>query len=206
MTWYCSSRLAPQDVLKILSQLSSSEDAFLADHIRGRNVMDVASGGFTEVVEFFRSECGANAALSVDITPLKCWQRPSMYLKADAARLAQYLGRIKRKLEGNRPDTIFVTSVFGTLSGSEARDWITAFCKVVSPKGFIFVDLLLYGDARHMDCDEFEDVLQRLVKEGPLHSWEGAPEAIHVRYRGWLRGVPRPCSLTYRLKARLEEG
>ena len=204
------SQLCNSQAEKILSGASADVGEFNDRFIRDKNVLDVASGGRTALVEFLHKKRGANTAISTDIVQQKRRARPDLYFRADLNSLGNHVGEIRKKFSGNLPDTIIGTSLFGVpgQSTEEIKQWLTECTKVVAAGGVIVVDLLMYGilwrskyrhfEGKHVNREKFEEILNKLKMAGIIRYWHVGEKNACTIYKCppfWRR----PPSYTYQI-------
>ena len=211
------SQLRISDAEKILANGSRDRDEFMDSFVVGRNIMEVAGGGNTDLVAHFL-EMGALSAVTTDIVRKGRGQNPCLYLRADLNDLRSRVGEIKKKLFGNLPDTIVGTSFFGapSLSRDETVRWLKECSGIVAPGGVIIVDfqLLTWFVRRcawlcsqdYLTQQAFDAILDELTAERIIRCWHRAKNASpRMLYRyGPVLGCnfpigPRLRSMTYRI-------
>lgn len=189
-----NSQLRTGDALKILSNGSQSLEEFGNQFIYGKNVMEVASGGYTDLVVELE-KMGASSVVATDKVRAKRGSESGLYLRVDMYSLSSSIDDIRRKLSGNRPDTIIGTSFFGScsLSHEDSRCWLKECCRVISPGGAIIVDFMndWWCPARLIRLprigaprSEFERTLNELVSQKTVNRWaKGQKANSRVKYK-----------------------
>ena len=194
------SKLAVPDAMQIISNVDypGNPSMFIGTYIKRKRVLEVASGGFTDLVVFLREQ-GAGRILSTDFVKLKSKGNDSVYLKGDIKEPDTVIEIVSRL--GGRADTTIITSVFGGINKKEAQKWFIQLRELTRPGGVILLDFLLYdqGPSRKMTQEEFETLLKQLEDDRIIEDWISAKNTINVPYEYQTVGNTRPLSLTYKI-------
>lgn len=196
------SKLFVEDIMAIVSSVNypQNQKAFVESHIEGKRVLEVASGGFTELSRFLLN-AGARAVLSTDFVPLKAGQDRRLYLKGNIKR-----GKVTRRMKedlGGGADTTIVTSVFGAIGYRETKKWLVQLFVVTRPGGTVFLDFLLYDRFPiNITQDTFESILNEMQKRSLIGSWEKAEGFNTVPYEYQTVNSSRPNSVSYKVVIR----
>jgi hypothetical protein len=212
------SRLRVRSAEKILSNGHAHFGQFRCQRIFDKNVMEVGSGGSTDLMAHFE-DLGASSVVSTDLVAEGHGKRPHRYLRADMNDLHGRAEEIRQSLGGSLPDTIVGTSLFGaaSLSYKETKRWLKECSNLLAPGGEIIVDFLVHTRvfrklARHFKHEtltrmEFEEILKGLQADRTIQSWKRADKVNWPTFYWWpkpLRGLSipmdvRPCSVTFRI-------
>lgn len=196
------SKLFTEDIMSIVSSVSypQNQKAFIENHVEGKRVLEVASGGFTELSGFLL-KAGAKAVLSTDFVPLKIGQDRRLYLKGNIKR-EQVTQRVKEDL-GGFADTTIVTSVFGAIGYRETEKWLVQLFVVTRPGGTVFLDFLLYERFPiNITQEKFEDILDSMKERYLIRSWTRAEGLNTVSYEYRTVNRSRPNSVPYKVVIR----
>ena len=194
------SKLAVPDAMQIISNVDypGNPSMFIGTYIKRKRVLEVASGGFTDLVVFLREQ-GAGRILSTDFVKLKSKGNDNIYLRGDIKKPDTVIEVVSRL--GGRADTTIITSVFGAIRREEAQKWLIQLREFTRPGGVIFLDFLLYDDvsSRKMTQEDFETLLKQLEDDRIIEDWISAEDTIDVSYEYQTVGNTRPLSLTYKI-------
>lgn len=196
------SRLLVEDSMAIMSavEYSQNQKAFIENHIRDKRVLEIASGGFTELSGFLLG-AGAKAVVSMDFVPLRSGQNERLYIKGNIKEEI-VIQRIKEKL-GDGADTIIVTSVFGAIGYKETKKWLMQLFIVARPRGAVFLDFLLYENLPvNITRESFESILDSMTERLLVKSWKRAEDVNTVSYEYQTLGRSRPDSVSYKVVIR----
>jgi hypothetical protein len=196
------SKLFVEDIVGIISAVEypQNQKAFIENHIKDKRVLEIASGGFTELSSFLLG-VGAKAVLSMDFVPLRPRQNERLYLKGNIKEKI-VLWRVKEKL-GDGADTIIVTSVFGAIGHKETEKWLVQLFVVARPGGTVFLDFLLYENLPMSAAREnFEGVLDGMKERSLIKSWKKAEGVNTVSYEYQTMNRSRPDSVSYKVVIR----
>ena len=196
------SKLFVEDVMTIISSVDypQNQKAFIKNHIEGKRILEVASGGFTELSEFFLKE-GAKEVLSTDFVPLKTGQNRRLYLKGNIKR-EMVVYQVKVHL-GESADTTIVTSVFGAIGYRETKKWLLQLFIVTRPGGTVFLDFLLYERFPiNLTQEKFEGILDSMKERYLIKSWKKAESLNTLSYEYQTVNRSRPNSVSYKVVIR----
>ena len=195
MNFLVNSQLQTDDALKILSNGCPSIEDFRDQFISGKYVVEVAGGGYTDLVDEFR-RMGAMSVVTTDIVEAKCGSVSGLHLRVDMNSLSSSVDDIRRMLSGNLPDTIVGTSFFGncSLSLDDSRCWLKECCRVIAPGGVIIVDFMNYRLCPTLlnqlirtglaSVARFERMLEELKNQETITCWKKSPKANpRIKYR-----------------------
>lgn len=195
------SKLFVEDAMSIISSVDypQNQKAFMKNHIKDKRVLEVASGGFTELSHFLKAD--AKAVLSTDFVPLKAGQDRNLYVRGNIKR-EKVVRRMKEDL-GGRADTTIVTSVFGGIGYRETEKWLVRLFIVTRPGGVILLDFLLYERFPiNITQEEFESILGGMKRRDLIRSWKRAKGLNTVPYEYQTVGKVRPNSVSYKIMIR----
>ncbi len=196
------SKLFVEDIMAIVSSVDypQNQKAFIENHIKGKRVLEVASGGFTELSHFLL-EAGAKEALSTDFVPLKTGQDRRLYLRGNIKR-ERVTRQVKEDL-GGFADTTIITSVFGAIGYKEIEKWLVQLFIVTRPGGTVFLDFLLYERFPiNITQEKFEGTLDSMKERYLIRSWKRAEGLNTFSYEYQTINRSRPNSVSYKLVIR----
>ena len=196
------SKLSVEDIMAIVSSVDypQNQKAFMENHIESKRVLEVASGGFTELSGFLL-RAGAKEVLSTDFVPLKTGQDRRLYLKGNIKK-EKVTRRVQESL-GGFADTTIVTSVFGAIGYRETEKWLVQLFVVTRPGGTVFLDFLLYERFPiNITPEKFEEILDSMKERYLIRSWQKAWGLNTFSYEYQTVSRSRPDSVSYKVVIR----
>ena len=210
-----TSQLCVKGAMRILNNTAHGSNSFVHQFIQDKNVLEIADGGYTELVEHLSAK-GATATFGIDRVPVQKRQNACLHLVCDIFETDKRLDAIRQRFFGDLPDTVIVTSIFGAadLSYVETKRWLKQCTQFTAPGGVIILDFLMTGFVTRLIAklcfrtktvtrDQFEHALRTMKSNGMLRCWSRAEKpncCVFYKKHGRF-GLPmfRPPSFTYKI-------